>query len=112
MKKYVLFDPYVECRGNSFLSETDGHLELFCVGFRLQDYLNTCDIAEQIVFMRKAESVFEKYRSISPIYHINPAEGIKLIENIRVGTINGASEFARKLTPHPFLRDAFLTLYP
>jgi hypothetical protein len=112
MEKYVIFHPYAECHDNSFLSETDGHLELFCVGFKLQTYLNTCDIAEQRVFMRKAESVFEKYRSISPTSHINPVEGIKIIENIRVGTIDGASEFARKLTPHAFLRDEFLKLYP
>ena len=111
MKKRVLFDPYHESDCNSFLSDTNGHVELFCVGFKLQDYLNTTSIDEQQFFMRKAESLFEKYRSLSPSYHISPAEGIKLIENIRIGTINSATEFARKLTPHPFLRDAFLKLY-
>jgi hypothetical protein len=62
MKKHVIFDPYAELGSNGFLSETDGFVELFCVGFKLQTYLNTCDIAEQRVFMRKAESVFERYR--------------------------------------------------
>jgi hypothetical protein len=112
MKKHVIFDPYAELGSNGGLSETDGFVELFCVGFKLQTYLNTCDIAEQRVFMRKAESVFERYRSISPTYNVNPVEGIKLIENIRVGTKSGAFEFAKKLTPHPFLRDEFLKLYP
>jgi hypothetical protein len=112
MKKRVLFDPHHESDCNSLVSETDGHVELFFVGFKLQDYLNNTTVFDQQLFMRKAESLFERYKSISPTYHINPAEGIKLIENIRVGTINSASEFARKLTPHPFLRDAFLKLYP
>jgi len=111
MNKRVIFDPLHERDCNSFLSETDGLVELFCVGFKLQDYLNTCPARDHEIFIRKAESIFEKYRTISPTYHISPAEGVKLIENIRVGTINGASEFAKKLTPHPFLRDAFLKLY-
>jgi hypothetical protein len=111
MKKRVTFNPYVQC-DNASLSNTDGHIELFCVGFKLQDYLNTCPTSDQQDFMRKAETIFERYRSISPSCHINPTEGVKLIENIRIGTISGASEFARTLTPHPFLRDAFLKLYP
>jgi hypothetical protein len=112
MKKRVIFDPLHESDCNSLVSDTDGHVELFCVGFKLQDYLNTCPAFEQTSFMRKAQSLFERYKAISPTYHIHPAEGVRLIENIRVGTINGASEFAKRLTPHPFLRDAFLKLYP
>jgi hypothetical protein len=112
MKKRVLFDPFHESDCNSLVSTTDGHVELFCVGFKLQEYLNTTSGLDQTLFMRKAESLFEKYRAISPTYHIHPAEGIRLIENLRIGTLNSATEFARRLTPHPFLRDAFLKLYP
>ena len=112
MNKRVLFDPYHESDCDSFISNTDGLVELFCVGFKLQDYLNSCAAIEHAVFMRKAECLFERYRAISPTYHIHPREGVTLIENIRIGTINSASEFAKRLTPHPFLRDAFLKLYP
>jgi hypothetical protein len=112
MEKYVIFEPYAESVGNAFLNDTDGELELFFVGFRLQDYLSTCPIHEQRVFMGKVETVFEKYTSISPTSNITPAEGIELIENIRIGTISGASDFAKKLKSHPFLRDEFLKLYP
>lgn len=112
MKKRVFFDPLHESDCNSFLSDTNGHVELFCIGFKLQDYLNTTSMNDQQLFMRKAESLFERYRSISPTYYITPAEGIKLLENLRLGRLNSATEFAKRLTPHPFLRDAFLKLYP
>jgi hypothetical protein len=112
MKKRVIFDPFHEKDCNSFISDTDGLLELFCVGFKLQDYLNSCPNTEYAVFMHKAASLFEKYRAISPTYYIHPIEGVALLENIRIGTMNSACEFAKKLTPHPFLRDAFLKLYP
>jgi len=104
----VSYAPFHKNDCESLIYEPMDHVKLFCIGFKLQDYLNSLSPTENDVFMEDVYTLFDRYQSISPQYNIDPKEGLRIIENIKQGALTSASYFAHKISPHGYLREAFL----
>lgn len=110
--KRVLYDPLHKNDCESLVYEPVDNIKLFCIGFKLQNYLNSLSSRDNHVFMQEVYTLFERYQSISPQNNIPPKEGIQMIENIKQGTLTCASYFADRISPHGYLREAFLQFEP
>jgi hypothetical protein len=100
----ILFDPF---HRNDQESEL---VEVFCATFKMQSFLSELSPTDYLHFQNEARVLFSAYETMYPNSGFTVEEGIELINNLQQCRPGSATEFAKRITPHTYLRFAFLQL--
>ena len=84
----------------------DMYVELFCLGFKLGEYIATLSTNRQNRFYEEAKILFQLYEKRN--MKTNYQDGILLLQNLHFQKPNSANMFAKYISNHSILAEEFI----